>query len=194
MMKGDYKRMDTAIDDMIQNAPTEKVKDFYYKKTYESKKALWLDNNLEAYKQKEKELSKLIKRMTYQQRLACIDKESEAYNNTLYDLRVMLRSENLEFLGVVLAMYWLIGSVQEHLQAYQECGLDYDLEYAIGICNDLNDTFKAKYWNDDTMMSMESFLESLKDAPELTEQDMEFIDSLAEYPKRYNAMKSVGLE
>jgi hypothetical protein len=99
-MKGEYKRMDQAIDEMIQNAPIEKVQDFFYNKTYESKKALWIDNNLEGYKQKEKELEKLIKSMTYQQRRACLDKESEAFNDTLYDLRMLLRSEALEFLGL----------------------------------------------------------------------------------------------
>lgn len=193
-MKGEYKRMDQAIDEMIQNAPIEKVQDFFYNKTYESKKALWLDNNLEGYKRKEKELDKLIKRMTYQQRRACLDKESEAFNDTLYDLRIMLRSEALEYLGVVIAIYWLIGSVREHLEAYKEAGMAYDLEYAMSICQDLNDTFKGKFWNDETMEDMESFLESLKDAPELTDQDKEFIDSLSEYPKRYKAMKEAGMD
>ena len=191
-MKGDYKRMNQEIDSMIKEAPTDKVQEFYYKKTYEAKKALWIDNNLEAYKEKEEQINKLIKRMTYQQRLACIDKESQAYNDTLYDLRVKLRSETLEFLGVVLAMYWLIGSIREHLEAYQEQGMAYDLEYALSICQDLNGTFQAKYWNDETMQSMESFLKSMRDAPELTDQDKEFIDSLTEYPKRYKAMKAAG--
>ena len=193
-MKSEFKKIDNDITGIVSNIPADKLKEIYFNRYKDALKALWMNQDESRFNKQMDDLYDFMERMTYQQRLACIDKESEAYNNTLYDLRVMLRSENLEFLGVVLAMYWLIGSVQEHLQAYQECGLDYDLEYAIGICNDLNDTFKAKYWNDDTMMSMESFLESLKDAPELTEQDMEFIDSLAEYPKRYNAMKSVGLE
>jgi prenyltransferase beta subunit len=193
-MKSELKKIDNDITGIVSDIPLNELKKIYYKQTYDSKRSLWIDNKPEDFKRKEREIEKFINRMTYEQRIACIQKEAEAFHNTLYDLRVMLRSEAIEGISSLFAYNWLIASMKDDLEAYKATGDDHWIDSALSLCDDILNPFYDKYWNDETVKDISKYLDRMEDAPELTEDDKNRIKTLSDWVRIYGLYKDIKHE
>jgi hypothetical protein len=175
-MKAELKKIDNDITRIVSDIPVNELKKIYYKRTYDSKRSLWIDNKPEDFKRKERDIEKFIDRMTNEQRIACIQKEAEAFHNTLYDLRVMLRSEGIFSMSTMFAHLWLIGSIKDDLEAYKHTGDDYWFDSALKLCNTILNPFYEKYGNDETLKDLKDYVERLEKASNVSDEDKERLD------------------
>ena len=180
-MKSELKKIDNDITGIVSDIPINELKKIYYKRTYDSKRSLWIDNKPEDFKRKERDIEKFIDRMTNEQRIACIQKEAEAFHNTLYDLRVMLRSEAIEGISKIFAYNWLIASMKDDLEAFKATGDYHWIDSALKSCDEILNPFYEKYWNDDTVNDISDYLDRMEDAPELTEEDKDHLSILTDW-------------
>lgn len=188
-MKGEYKRMDQAMREMIQNTPPEKVKDFYYNKSLESKRALWLYNDIEGFERKEKEIGKLIDKMNYDQKESCQEVQYKVLNDVLYDLKKLLRSEALEYINLYLAYAHLFMFMKEDLEAYEATGDNDYIKSIHGLIDSLISDFNIKYWNDESMEQLKENISILDGAPELNASDKDNIMNLKRHYEIYSTIK-----
>lgn len=180
-MKSELKKIDNDITGIVSDIPVNELKKIYYKRTYDSKRSLWIDNKPEDFKRKERDIEKFIDRMTNEQRIACIGQDVKAYHDTCFDLRVMLQSEAIEGISKIFAYNWLIGSIKDDLETYKATGDDHWLDSALNLCHDILNPFYDKYWNDETVKDISDYLDRMEDAPELTEEDKEHLSILTDW-------------
>jgi hypothetical protein len=183
------KKFNDDFNGLVSDIPIDKLKEIYYNRTYDSHRTLWIDNDPEGYKHKEEELSKFIDRMTTAQKQSCIVEEARAYTNVLFDLRVMLRSEFIRNISSLLAYNWLIGSIKNDLESYEETNDKYWYDAAKKTVNQMTKSFEEKYWNEETIEKIESIFMPMQDAPELTEDDKEHIDLISKFQKQYKLIQ-----
>lgn len=193
-MKPEFKKLDKDITEIVSDIPLNELKKIYYKQTYDSKRSLWINNEPEEFKRKERDIEKFINRMSYEQRIACIQKEAEAFNNTLYDLRVMLRSEAIEGISTIFTYIWLIGSIKEDLEGFKATGDDQWIDSAFELTNQILNPFYEKYWNDETVKDISDYLDRMEDAPELTEEDKNHLSILSDWVRIYGLYKDLKTE
>lgn len=193
-MKGEAKRFKKEVDALVQDIRPDQIYDIYLKKSYESKKRLWLDNDQEGFNKSEAELLEFIKNLLPSQRNNAMIAEVEAYTNIAYDLRCWLRSESLQFIAIMIAHHHLFGMILDDLDTYEAIGDKYWYDSAKDILKELTGAFKDRYWNDEAIHKFETYVQHHQDLEDLTDDDREHLDLLSSFARNYRVIKEKKID
>lgn len=180
-MKNEYKKIDKDITEIFSDIPADEVKKIYYDRYRDIVNTLYLNQDVEGFEAKSKDLERLVQRMNINQRRACIGEEIKAYDGVCHDLRIWLRSETLFGLSMIFAYNWLIGSIKDDLETYKGTGDQYWLDSAYKLINKILDPFYEKYASDEGLDYIQGYLDRMEDAPELSKDEKERLDILKDW-------------
>lgn len=188
-MKGEAKKFKKEYDALVQDINPNQIYDIYFKKSYDSKKMLWLDNDLEGFDKSEADLLEFINNLLPSQRRDIMLAEVEAYVNIAHDLRCWLRSESLEFIAIMIAHHHLFGMILDDLNTYEGTGDKYWYDSAKDLLKQLTGAFNDRYWNDEAIQSFETYIEKYQEVDDLTDKDNENLDLLLSFTSRYRTIQ-----
>jgi len=183
-MKGEVKKLNQDLTEFSNNMPVEDLDKIYYKQSYDSIKTLWIDKDLEAFEEKEKKIIKFLERIDIQKRRSYVLEEVKAYNQVLYDMQCKVRSDELTFIGSMVADAWFIQRVNYYMDLYDETG---DKKYYL-VGRKLLTQIKTVHDKLSTpliLKNMKVYYENLITNEDLTDGDIEVLDCLKEYIEKY---------
>ena len=192
-MKAEYKRLDNELNQLVCGIPVDEIKKIYYKRSYDSIRTLWIDEDAEGFKDKENNIIKFIEKMTYPQRRVCILEEAKAYNQVLYDLHCVLRSESIQFMTSIFNDAWFVNRVNDYLISYDETGNKEDLKKAMDFVGRVNKSVNTLN-TPERIGTLELYVEHLRSNEDLTKEDIANLDFLNDYAKNYHLHASINGE
>lgn len=193
-MNPEIRKLKKEFDGAVREISPERMEDIFCKRAYESGKLLWLENDLEGFERSEAELVEFIKKMTPAQHQEAVFGWLRAYVHLLYDLRVRLRSEGIEFLSVMIAHNHLFGMVLDDLETYEGTGDKYFYDGAKKLLNDLDGAFKSKFGTSESIQTLEDHLSKYEDVEDLTPRDLENLEVVRAYVYRYHVLEELNAE
>ena len=188
-MKGEAKRFKREVDALVQDINPDQIYDIYLKKSYDSKKLFWLENDKDGFNKTDKELNDFIKNLQPFQRRDIMLAEVEAYVNIAYDLRCWLRSESLEFIAIMIAHHHLFGMILDDLDTYEGTGDKYWYDSAKNLLKQLTGAFNDRYWNDEAILSFETYIEKYHEVDDLTNKDKKNLELLSSFTRQYRVIQ-----
>jgi hypothetical protein len=179
-MKGEVNKLNQELAEFSNNMHVEDLNKIYYKQSYDSIKTLWIDKDLEAFEEKEKKIIKFLKRIDTSKRLPYLIEEAKAYTQVLYEIQCKIRSDELTFIGSIVADAWFIQRVDYYMDLYDETG---DKRYYFLGRKLLNQIKKVhdKLSTPKSLKNIKIFHENLLTNDDLTDGDIEILECLKEY-------------
>lgn len=193
-MKGEAKKFKKEYDALVQDINPNQIYDIYFKKSYNSKKMLWLDNDLEGFDKSEAELLEFINKLLPSQRRDIVLAEVEAYVNIAYDLRCWLRSESLDFIAIMIAHHHLFWMILDDLDTYEGTGDKYWYDSAKDLLKELTGAFNDRYWNDEAIQSFETNIEKYQEVNDLTDADHKNLELLSSFTRNYRSIQRIKID
>ncbi|HNS25300.1 MAG TPA: hypothetical protein PKK85_04445 [Methanobacteriaceae archaeon] len=168
-------------DDLVEDISPEQMEDIFCKKKYEAGRLLWVLNDQSGYDNSERDILEFLKKMTPNQKNGAVWGWLRADLQLLYDLRCLLRSEQLQFLGVMIAHHHLFGMIDRDLMEYQRTREDVHLESALSLLGELGAAFKDKIGSPEGLELLEKHIKGFEGVEDLTPGDLENIDLIRVY-------------
>lgn len=184
MARKQVDQLKNDLDTIIQDIKPDRMEEIYFRKSYDTLKLLWLDTDQDAFEKAEKDLLDFIRKMTPEQYQAALYGEIRAYLNLLYDLRCLLRSEGFGYLSIVISHNHILRMILDSLETYEGTGDQYWYNEAKDIILQVTDDFHKKFGTNETLEDMRRFIEKHRPLEDLTSEDREHLDFLAEFVKR----------
>lgn len=183
-MKGKVNKLNQELAEFSNNMHVEDLNKIYYKQSYDSIKTLWIYKDLEAFEEKEKKIIKFLERIDIQKRRSYVLEEVKAYNQVLYDMQCIIRSDNLTFIGSMVADAWFIQRVNHYMDLYDET--EDKKYYLVGrkLLTQIK-TVHDKLSSPKALENMKVYHENLITNEDLTDGEKEILDCLKEYIENY---------
>lgn len=183
-MKKDLMKLNTEFNQLVSNIPSDKLSKLYYNQLYDIFKTLWINNDVEGYERKGKELRKLIDRMNYGQRINCYQEESKAYYGVLRDLYFLMFIESMKHFDLKIFNDSVFRRVTYYLDEYERTK---DIKHyneaktLLNVVNKASDELQTPK----QIFNIEKNIEILEAIDNSKEENKELLDSLKRYISNY---------
>lgn len=180
-MNPEIRKLKKSFDEILQGVSPDRLEALVCRRAYESGKLLWLDNDLESFERSEAELLEFFKKMTPAQHQTAVFGWLKAYYYLLYDLKALLRGEDLQFLAIMIAHHHLFGLVLDDLESYDKTGDRSFYTSAKNLLGDLTGAFKSKLGTPAGVGKLEDHLLKYEEMEDLTTRDLENLEVIRAY-------------